>query len=170
MIQFLLNWVRKIGATLFFIGYLPKMPGTWGAAATTGALAFVHYRYPALLDSLSTIEFWLVALGLVVLSIFLSSDAEALFGRSDPSHIVIDEVAGQFITFFMVPLSWETLLLGFLLFRFFDIIKPFPIYKLEVVDGGVGVTADDVAAGVCANVVLLLIVYGYFFIRTWLTA
>ena len=77
-------------------------------------------------------------------------------------------MAGQVITFFMSPISIKTLLIGFLLFRFFDIVKPFPIGTMQELDGGVGVTMDDVLAGVFANISLFLILGGYQLIRSYL--
>jgi phosphatidylglycerophosphatase A len=110
----------------------------------------------------------MIALVLVVISIYFANNARENFGDSDPKHYILDEVAGQFITFFMVPFSWKTLLLGFFLFRFFDIIKPFPVHKLEELDEGLGVTMDDVAAGVLANVCLLATLGIYHGIRALL--
>jgi phosphatidylglycerophosphatase A len=79
--------------------------------------------------------------------------------------VIIDECAGQFLTFLFVPLTLNTLVLGFLLFRFFDIVKPFPIYKMEELEGGVGITMDDVVAGIFANLSLLAIVAGYHIVK-----
>jgi len=82
--------------------------------------------------------------------------------------VVIDECAGQFITFLFIPLSLKTLILGFFLFRFFDIVKPYPIFKFEALDDSLGITMDDVAAGVFANVTLMVILWGYHAVRAWL--
>jgi phosphatidylglycerophosphatase A len=75
-------------------------------------------------------------------------------GLKDPQFVVIDEVAGQLITFIAVPLSWKSLLLGFILFRGFDIVKPPPVRQLEHLPEGVGIVVDDVAAGFYAVVVM----------------
>jgi phosphatidylglycerophosphatase A len=75
-------------------------------------------------------------------------------GLKDPQFVVIDEVAGQLITFIAVPLSWKSLLLGFILFRGFDIVKPPPVRQLEHLSEGVGIVVDDVAAGFYAVIVM----------------
>jgi len=77
----------------------------------------------------------------------------------DPSFVVIDEVAGQLITFFLIPLSWVYLFIGFLLFRAFDILKPFPARRAEELPGGWGIMVDDIVAGIYANLFLQLTVF-----------
>jgi phosphatidylglycerophosphatase A len=104
----------------------------------------------------------------VAVSLFFSKRAKETFGREDPGPVIIDEVAGQFITFFMVPLSLRTLVAGFLLFRFFDIVKPFPVDDMQQLDDNVGITMDDVIAGVYANVTLLVLIACYEWIRGYL--
>ncbi len=80
-------------------------------------------------------------------------------GRDDPSVVVVDEVAGQWIALVAVPLNWKYLLLGFILFRIFDIWKPPPLRQIETWRGGAGVVLDDVAAGIYARLTLGLLVY-----------
>jgi phosphatidylglycerophosphatase A len=136
-------------------GFMPKAPGTAGAAV--GVLVYV------LMDWLGVSAYFLhVILLLLVAGIWASSHVERLWGH-DSQRIVIDEVVGQMITFAAVggyQLSWFYILLGFGLFRLFDITKPFPIRRLERFKGGLGVMADDVGAGLYALVVLTL-VYRY---------
>lgn len=164
----LLHWIRKAGASLFFLGYIPFASGSIGSAAAVAGIWFAHSR----LGDFHTIErlplYWGAMFVLVAISIFLSSKCKEVFGKDDPSQIIIDEVAGQFITFFMIPISLKTLVIGFLLFRFFDIVKPFPINDMQELEGGVGVTMDDVLAGVFANVSLMLIIAGYHLIQSYL--
>jgi len=164
----IMKWVQKMGATLFFIGYIPPMPGTLGSAAVIGTLWYTHLRVPAFFEAPMVPFFWFAILGLITISIVLSSNAEEIFGKEDPGCVIIDECAGQLITFFLIPITWRTLLLGFVLFRFFDIVKPFPVYKLEEVDGGVGITMDDVAAGVLANIVMAGILFLFQQVKLWL--
>ena len=80
-----------------------------------------------------------------------------MFGKSDPGQIVIDEVCGYLITMFLISLSLKNIILGFLLFRLFDIVKPPPIRRLERLRGGFGIVSDDVLAGIYANLILQLI-------------
>ena len=80
-------------------------------------------------------------------------------GGHDRQEIVIDEVAGFLITMAMIPLTWQTWVAGFLLFRFFDAVKPWPISVLDKkVKGGLGVVVDDVAAGLAANLILQVLI------------
>jgi phosphatidylglycerophosphatase A len=78
-------------------------------------------------------------------------------GRDDPSHVVIDEVAGQMVTLIAAPLTWKAQLAGFILFRMFDIVKPWPIRRLERLPEGTGIMMDDVAAGIFGWICLHLL-------------
>jgi phosphatidylglycerophosphatase A len=132
-------------ATAFGAGYMPKAPGTWGSAV--GLLLW--FLLPA-----ST---WaqLAAIALVVIAGSWSAGvAERHFGRHDPGQVVIDEVAGMLITLFLNPAGWLSAAGGFLLFRAADILKPFPARRLERLPGGLGIMADDVMAGIYANLAL----------------
>jgi phosphatidylglycerophosphatase A len=95
---------------------------------------------------------------LIVLSIAIGIPAATLeargCGKKDPSHVVIDEVAGQLLTLLAVPISWKALLAGFILFRGFDILKPPPIRQLERLPEGIGIVVDDLGAGVYAAIVM----------------
>jgi phosphatidylglycerophosphatase A len=157
-----IGWLQKAVSSLLFLGYVPIAPGTIGSAAVVFGLWHLQIRTHAVL---SPLQWWIAAVALTAFSIVVSSRPREVFGREDPPQVIIDECAGQFITFFLVPITLNTLLLGFLLFRFFDIVKPFPIYKLEDVEGGVGITMDDVAAGVLANVSLLAILQAFHIIK-----
>jgi phosphatidylglycerophosphatase A len=93
-----------------------------------------------------------------IVGILASARAISLLGNNDPSQAVVDELMGQFITFAFIPfgVSWPFILAGFILFRVFDIWKPYPIDDLQVLPGGLGVCADDIAAGVYAGVSLAI--------------
>lgn len=164
----ILYWIRKAGASLFFLGFIPLAPGTLGSAVTVGAMWYLNEKYDRFLSPEYLVFYWGAIMLLIAISIFLSSNSKEVFGSDDPSPVIIDEVAGQFITFFMIPLSIRTLVIGFLLFRFFDIVKPFPVYHMEEIEDGVGITMDDVAAGVLANISLLLILAGYHWVKAYL--
>jgi len=132
-------------ATVFGVGYVPVAPGTFGSAA--GLLLWW------LLPASSTIQ------AAAITAIFVAGSwggnvAERHFGRSDPGQVVIDEVMGMLITLFLNPVGWLGALAGFLLFRIFDVIKPYPANRLEQLHGGIGVMADDAMAAVYANLVL----------------
>jgi phosphatidylglycerophosphatase A len=156
------KFIQKTLASLFFLGYLPLMPGTFGSAAVVGGLWYIRYRTHF---TATPLMWWVAMFLLTALSIVVSSRPQEVFKADDPKQVVIDECAGQFITFFLIPLSFNVLILGFLLFRFYDIVKPYPIYKMEELEGGVGITMDDVAAGVFANLSLMVIVAGYHMVK-----
>jgi phosphatidylglycerophosphatase A len=103
--------------------------------------------------------------GLLFLGIFSAGKVEAEWG-TDSYRVVIDEVVGMGITLLFVPVRWPYLLIGLLLFRFFDIVKPLYIRKMENLDGGWGVMMDDVLAGVYANLLLQLVVFATSFVKT----
>jgi phosphatidylglycerophosphatase A len=108
-----------------------------------------------------------VNLLLIVISVAFGIPAATLeargCGRKDPSHVVIDEVAGQLVTLLACPIRWQALLAGFVLFRLFDILKPPPIRSLERLPEGTGIVVDDLGAGVYGLIVLqALLHFGIF--------
>ena len=133
-----------ISATAGGVGYLPGAPGTAGSVVGVGIWAALAGLGPAP-------AVWIGGGALLVLSIWAAGRAEAELGRRDDPRIVIDEVAGSLLALLALPLSWETALVGFALFRLFDIAKPPPCRRLERLPGGLGVVADDLMAGVYAN-------------------
>ena len=140
----------------FGSGLAAKMPGTFG---TLAALPLV-----ALLSHYSSFTTYLIVTILVsIVGIWICGKAAQDMGVHDDSSIVWDEAAGMLITMLAVPLSWQTLLVGFLLFRFFDILKPWPISYLDKhVHGGFGIMIDDVLAGLFAlGVVNILLAFSW---------
>lgn len=164
----ILQWIRKTGGSLFFLGYAPLMPGTVGSFVVICLLWYFHDDVARYFTPQYAVTFWLCYLLFLALTIFLSGDSKEIYGSEDSGRIIIDECAGQLITFFLHPLSWRVLILGFFLFRFYDIVKPFPVYKFEEIEDGLGVTMDDVAAGVLANVSLFVIIWVYHVIKAQL--
>lgn len=136
-------------STWFGVGFLPVAPGTF---ATVAGSPLVW-----LMDGLGGL-FGAVFLAVFVLLAFWSADRSGkMAGQDDPPEIVIDEVAGFLVALFLVPLSWLNLFLGFILFRVFDIWKPFPLKRAEKLGGGLGIVLDDLLAGIYANLALRLI-------------
>jgi Phosphatidylglycerophosphatase A and related proteins len=130
-------------------GYLPVAPGTWGSAV--GVLLWLP------LSRLGIVPYFAVVAVLFVLGIFGGGAAEKILDRPDPSIVVIDEIVGQLIALSFVPAHPAALLAGFLLFRFFDILKPFPVGWIDChLHGGLGIMLDDVVAGLYAMLVLHL--------------
>ncbi|MEY4616208.1 MAG: hypothetical protein RJB66_1168 [Pseudomonadota bacterium] len=139
-------------ATMFGIGKAPKAPGTWGSLATL-PICFV-------LMKMGPLVYMAVSLGLAILAIVAAEHYERQSAHHDSKEIVIDECVGMLITMTWLPLTWQSFVLGFLLFRFFDILKPFPVsYFDRKVPGGFGVVADDIVAGIMGNVILQIILH-----------
>jgi phosphatidylglycerophosphatase A len=163
-------------ATWFGLGYLPKAPGTWGSLGGTAlALVMAHWEWtgilknPKLAGMYEGKNFWTAGLstypGEILLALLIAGIGVIVATRAarhaqieDPQWVVIDEVSGQLITYYLffwvLPLHWKSWLLGFILFRLFDIWKPFPARQLERLPGGWGIMADDWMAGIYAAIVL----------------
>jgi phosphatidylglycerophosphatase A len=149
--------IYKLTATALGAGYSPFAPGTMGAIVGCIAL-WVFEEFNLISTTTTPILFIGLIVITTILGIIATDKLEADWGK-DPSKVVLDEVIGMWITMMFVPLSIFNLLLGFGLFRLFDIAKPFGIRKLESLKGGVGVMADDILAGIYANIVLQIIIY-----------
>jgi len=154
-----MNAVIKFLATGFGLGYLPKAPGTYGSLLGLFGVWC--------LQSQPSLRYFVLVLMISLLAIGVSHRAEQLFGRHDASEIVIDEVAGQMVTFVLIPVTGPTLLAGFLLFRFFDIVKVPPIRQSQKLPGGWGVVVDDLLAGVLANLVLQVGLTCWYLVKVW---
>ena len=135
----------RIAATFFYIGYVPVGPGT--AASAAGALLSI---------ALSDQPFaYLVTLAVILLiGLHASGQMEEMEKEHDPGCVVIDEVAGAMIAFFMLPLTLPVLITAFFLFRAFDMFKVFPSNRFERLKGGMGIMADDIIAGFYANILM----------------
>lgn len=137
----------------FGSGLAPKMPGTFGTVAALPLVVLLsHYG--------SFSGYLIVTIVVSIVGIWICGKAAQDMGVHDDSSIVWDEVAGMLITMLAVPLSWQTVLAGFVLFRFFDILKPWPISYLDKhVHGGFGIMVDDVLAGLFAMGILHIGLY-----------
>ncbi|HJY28514.1 MAG TPA: phosphatidylglycerophosphatase A [Pyrinomonadaceae bacterium] len=139
------------------VGYLPLMPGTFGSLVGVAIfLALIRISAAAIVVAILFFTF---------AGIWAGTRTEKLSQRKDPGKIVVDEVAGQLIA--LLPLlfvAWsiKTVIVSFILFRFFDIVKPYPANRLQDLEGGVGVMCDDLVAGAYAAIIVsgVLIVYG----------
>jgi phosphatidylglycerophosphatase A len=133
-------------ATCAGVGYFPVAPGTAGSAvavAITAVLAAIPQTRPWL-----RVLLILGAAAIFWIGVRAATRAEIFFGKIDPPQVVIDEVAGQLLALAAAPdVSWKWLAVGFLLFRVFDILKPFPARRAERLPGGWGIMTDDVIAG-----------------------
>ncbi|MBT8763919.1 phosphatidylglycerophosphatase A [Desulfohalobiaceae bacterium Ax17] len=144
-------WIKL--ATLGPIGHLPKAPGTWGSLAATllAPFTFIPLSFPLKILVLVIIFF---------LGAYSASLAEKSYNYKDPGCVIIDELLGQWVTFLtLTQRTWFTLLVGFFLFRAFDILKPFPIRKSEQwLKNGFGIMIDDLLAGIYAGLCLFIII------------
>jgi len=143
-------WATLV-ATFFGAGRLQPGPGTWGSAATILLWWLVARR------TAPGWQPWLalaLALFVVAIGIPAATRVSRASGLKDPHFVVIDEVAGQLIALVGVPVAWKSLLMGFILFRGFDIVKPPPVRRLEQLPEGVGIVVDDLGAGVYAWIVM----------------
>lgn len=132
-------------ATAFGLGRIPFAPGTFGSAA--GLLLWVLLPSDAALQLSVTLLVFIVGT-------WAAGVTERHYRTTDPGVVVIDEVLGMMVTLLINPVSWGGLLVGFLYFRLFDVVKPYPANRFERLHGGLGVMADDAMAGVYANVAL----------------
>ena len=162
----------SLAITTFGVGYLPLAPGTWGSMVgvliyllfgqieANAGIYFVNRGWAE-----AQITAWIHAFNLIIfllfclLGVWAASRAVKLFRHKDPQQAVVDEVIGQLIVFLFVPFDahWFYILSGFVLFRLFDIWKPYPIDSLQNLPAGIGVCADDILAGVYGGACLAVI-------------
>lgn len=144
--------VALVLAIWFGAGLLPGMPGTFG---TLGALPLYF-----VIVALGT-WYKIMSIAIIVgLAIWSSWRAQCILGRGDAREIVIDEVAGFLLTTIFFPFTWLALVAGFCLFRFFDVLKPPPIKKIErITTGGLGIVLDDLVASVYAFICVWILLY-----------
>ncbi len=155
------------------VGYLPLAPGTWGSLVGVGIYLLLHkasvlvaafaaehaWRFPPLQGfHVSLLLLAIIALSLA--GIRAATRTEKLLGRKDPGVVVVDEVAGQLMAFLFVPFDAAPWMIfaAFLAFRLFDIWKPYPIRRLEALESGLGIMADDLLAGAYAAALMSLVV------------
>ena len=155
-------WAELVG-TFFGLGRMKPGPGTWGSAgAAVSWYLLARFVFPA--------QTWIIAATTyaafaTIVGIPAATAIARASGRKDPQHVVIDEVAGQMITLIGAPVNWKATLAGFILFRAFDITKPWPIRRLEKLPEGTGIVVDDLGAGVYALVILQVLLHYTNFLR-----
>jgi phosphatidylglycerophosphatase A len=140
-----LNKILECIATCCYVGYVPGAPGTYASAL---GCVFIYF-FPSILSNI------FFCVGLVLFSILCVNFFK--YDGKDPGYIVIDELAGICVTMAGHSISPVKTIIGFVLFRVFDITKPFPIKQAERLKGAYGIVADDVVAGVFANIILIIL-------------
>mgnify|MGYP003468073172 CR=1 FL=1 len=149
------NRIVLLFATWFYIGNIKIAPGTFG---TIGAIPLIYILKK------TSFEYYIIFLIIFIgFSIYISHKAEKIFNKKDAGNIVIDEVVGYLVTMIFINFQPMEIFLGLLVFRLFDILKPFPINKLQNIKGGIGVVIDDVVAGIFSSITLSYLI---FFIKT----
>ena len=139
-------------ATGFYSGLLPKAPGTWGSLVAIPLWFLLGFLSPA--------SYGMALAGVFLVGWFVAGEAEKIIDKPDPGCVVIDEIFGMFITLFAASRHWAVVVAAFLLFRLFDIWKPFPISWLDRhINGGLGIMLDDAMAGLYAFVALRLLLF-----------
>ena len=133
----------RVLATFFGVGLFPFAPGT-----VASAVAVIIYKYAV--HGLAWPLYLLLLVCLFFAGVAASAIHAAELGRPDPGRIVVDEVCGQLLALAFLPAGWAPVAVSFALFRFFDIIKPWPIRRLERLPGGWGIMVDDACAGLVA--------------------
>ena len=156
--------MKNLLTSCFGLGRLPIAPGTWGSMPPTIIFALMLYLGISVLST--SIVMLVSAIVASVICVKFAPTVIAETGNNDPGQVVADEVAGQAITFLAIPVMTVAgistvqicaiAIAGFLLFRFFDILKPWPIHKLEKLPSGWGILADDLLAGVYAAIALAI--------------
>jgi len=139
-------------ATGFYVGNIPFAPGTIGS--------LIGLPLSFLLAGLPLSAAMVAAVIIIGLAVWIAGAAARTFERKDPGCIVVDEIAGMVVTLIGLPFNLATVMTGFILFRILDILKPFPIRVLDKrLSGGLGIVADDVAAGIFANILIRILLY-----------
>jgi phosphatidylglycerophosphatase A len=141
---------RRIGvfvATGAYVGFAPVAPGTCGSIVGLAVFYAVRHRGSMSLEAAAVVL-------LVAVGVWSAAEAERHFGRVDPGPVVIDEVVGMLITLAFVPVNVAGAIVGFLVFRFLDVVKPWPARRLERLPGGWGIVFDDVMAGLYGNLAM----------------
>lgn len=131
--------------TFFGAGFLPFIPGTFGSLA--GVIVYYFVKNNAFLYAF-------VMLSFLVAGLVFSQESERIFNKKDARFIVIDEVVGILISLAFLPYSPKLVILGFLLFRLLDTLKPYPAYKIQNLHGSIGIMGDDIVAAIYTNIIL----------------
>jgi phosphatidylglycerophosphatase A len=149
------SFVDRLGvfvATCGYVGYAPVAPGTFGSAAGLAVFAAVRTSGSTVIEIATIVV-------LFAIGIWGASAAERYFSRVDPGPVVMDEVAGMLITLALLPVTFAGAIVGFLIFRALDVIKPWPSGRFEKLPGGLGIMADDGMAGIYGNLLMRVLIW-----------
>ena len=144
----LTGFIIKIISTFFYCGYLPFIPGTF--ASMVGIFLYYLIKDSIFIYTLFTLIF-------IILGFLITGKAEKIFNKKDARCIVIDEIAGMLVALMFIPYSLKLVIMGFVLFRILDALKPYPAGRLQELKGSIGIIADDILAGLYTNIILQLV-------------
>lgn len=145
----MIKWWQKMIGSGFYTGYIPLAPGTFGSLA-----ALIFYLIPGF----ETLYIILPTIFLgALLGIYLGTKFEKVYGK-DPSQFTFDEFIGMWISLLLIPKSPLYILWVFIIWRIFDIIKPFPARKFEQLQGGLGIMADDIISGIYTLIIVQIVI------------
>lgn len=147
-----MRW-KELLFTGFYTGYSPVAPGT---AGTLVALLIYLIEY-ACFGKFVWLSNLIIVLFMIYPSVKIADSGELFFAEKDPQQVVLDEIMGFWISVLFFPFNWKIIILAFILFRLYDIIKPFPIAKFENIKGGLGIMLDDFVSGIYTNLTILLV-------------
>jgi len=142
------NLIVKTVSTFFYLGYLPLIPGTFASVVAI----FLFYLIKG-----SIFIYTLVTLLLIILGFLVSGRAEKIFNQKDARYIVIDEVAGMFLSLVFIPYDIRWVVIAFFFFRIFDALKPYPAGRIQEINGSTGVMGDDIIAALYTNIILQVV-------------
>lgn len=146
----------------FGVGYFPIAPGTWGSLVGVGIYLLIRFLAGDPLGPRFLVVEVISVLAISFAGVWAASRTERVLGSKDPGKVVVDEVAGQMMSLLPVVLvptkvSWKVVVIvSFILFRFFDIVKPYPARRLEAMHGGLGIMCDDLTAGIYAGLIIAI--------------
>jgi len=143
------DFLIKAIASVFYIGYLPLVPGTFGSLAGVGLFYLIKKTTPSV--------YLLSVFCVILLGLLTSGRTEKLLNKKDPSCVVIDEVMGMLIALSFMPPDLKIIILGFIIFRILDTLKPYPAERLQNMHGAIGIMGDDLVAGIYTNIILQVV-------------
>ena len=147
--------IKEFLFTGFYSGYFPVAPGTAGTVVGLAIYVLEMVIFGPLVIFIN--------IGITILSLYpslkLCGAGEIFFGEKDPSQVVIDEMVGYWFAVMFHPFSWKVVIIAFIIFRIIDILKPYPISKLQNMGGGLGVLIDDIVAGISTNLIIVALLF-----------
>src|SRR3989338_3890035 len=142
------KFIIKILSTFFYVGYLPFVPGTFASIFGAGLVYLIKDNQ---------FVYILVTLALLILGFLVAAKAEEIFAKKDAKYIVIDEIAGMFLSLIFIPYDIKLIIIAFILFRILDALKPYPLDRLQNLTGSIGIMSDDIVAGLYTNIILQVV-------------